>query len=69
MSLIAVVMFSLGIHSGLLYPRNLTRDFFFVDFKTCSKFFINMRVLLEITKFHLHKSMPGADIIRNAGIF
>ena len=27
-----------------------------------------MRVLLEITKFHLHKSMPGAGIIRNAGI-
>ena len=29
---------------------------------------IQLRVLLEITKFHLHKSVPGAGIIRNAGI-
>ena len=29
---------------------------------------LQMRVLLEITKFHLHKSVPGAGIIRNAGI-
>ena len=29
---------------------------------------LQLRALLEITKFHLHKSMPGADIIRNAGI-
>ena len=27
-----------------------------------------MRVLLEITKFHLHKSVPTAGIIRVAGI-
>ena len=27
-----------------------------------------MRVLLEIAKFHLHKSVPGAGIIRSAGI-
>ena len=27
-----------------------------------------MRVLLENTKFHLHKSVPCAGIIRNAGI-
>ena len=27
-----------------------------------------MQVLLEITKFHLHKSVLGAGIIRNAGI-
>ena len=27
-----------------------------------------MQVLLEITKFHLHESVPGAGIIRNAGI-
>ena len=26
------------------------------------------RVLLEITKFHLHKSLPAAGIIRNAGV-
>ena len=26
------------------------------------------QVLLDITKFHLHKSVPGADIIKNAGI-
>ena len=25
-------------------------------------------VLLEIAKFHLHKRVPGAGIIRNAGI-
>ena len=25
-------------------------------------------VLLEITKFHLHKSLPGAGIIRKKGI-
>ena len=29
---------------------------------------LQLRVLLEITKFHLHKSLPGAGIIRNAGI-
>ena len=29
---------------------------------------LQMRVLLEITKFHLHKSVPSAEIIRNAGI-
>ena len=29
---------------------------------------LQLRVLLEITKFHQHKSMPGAGIIRNAGI-
>ena len=29
---------------------------------------LQLRVLLEITKFHLHKSMPGVGIIRNAGI-
>ena len=29
---------------------------------------LQVRVLLEITKFHLHKSVPGAGIIRNAGI-
>ena len=27
-----------------------------------------LQVLLEIAEFHLHKSVPGADIIRNAGI-
>ena len=26
---------------------------------------LQLRVLLEITKFHLHKSVPGAGIIRN----
>ena len=29
---------------------------------------LQLRVLLEITKFHLHKSVPSAEIIRNAGI-
>ena len=29
---------------------------------------LQLRVLLEITKFHLNKSVPGAGIIRNAGI-
>ena len=29
---------------------------------------LQVRVLLEITKFYLHKSVPGAGIIRNAGI-
>ena len=29
---------------------------------------LQMRVLLEIAKFHLHKYVPGAGIIRNAGI-
>ena len=29
---------------------------------------LQMQVLLEITKFHLHKSVPGAGIIRIAGI-
>ena len=29
---------------------------------------LQLRVLLEITKFHLHKRVPGAGIIRNAGI-
>ena len=29
---------------------------------------LQLQVLLEITKFHLHKSVPGAGIIRNAGI-
>ena len=27
-----------------------------------------LRVLLEITRFHLHKSVPGVGIVRNAGI-
>ena len=27
-----------------------------------------MWLLLEIVKFHLHKSVPGPGIIRNAGI-
>ena len=27
-----------------------------------------LRVLLKITKFHLHKSVSGAGIIRNVGI-
>ena len=30
---------------------------------------LQVRVLLEITKFHLHKSVPTAGIIRVAGIF
>ena len=29
---------------------------------------LQLRVLLEIIKFHLYKSVPGAGIIRNAGI-
>ena len=29
---------------------------------------IQLRVLLEITKFHLNKSVPVAGIISNAGI-
>ena len=29
---------------------------------------LQLQVLLEITKFHLHKSVPGAGIIRNVGI-
>ena len=29
---------------------------------------LQLWVLLEITKFHLHKSVPVAGIIRNAGI-
>ena len=29
---------------------------------------LQLRVLLEITKFHLHKSVLGAGTIRNAGI-
>ena len=29
---------------------------------------LQLRILLEITKFHLHRSVPGAGIIRNAGI-
>ena len=29
---------------------------------------LQLRVLLEITEFHLNKSVPGAGIIRNAGI-
>ena len=29
---------------------------------------LQLRVLLEITKFHLHTSVPGAGIIRNVGI-
>jgi hypothetical protein len=29
---------------------------------------LQVRVLLEITKFHLHKSVPTAGIIRVAGI-
>ena len=29
---------------------------------------LQLRVLLEITKFHLHKSEPGAGVIINAGI-
>ena len=29
---------------------------------------LQLRVLLEITKFHLHKSVTGAGIIRNASI-
>ena len=29
---------------------------------------LQMRVLLEITKFHLHKSVPAEGIIRVAGI-
>ena len=28
-----------------------------------------LRLLLEITKFHLHERVPGVGIIRNAGIF
>ena len=30
--------------------------------------FLHTRVLLEITEFHLNKSVPDAGIIRNAGI-
>ena len=26
-----------------------------------------LQVLLEIAEFHLHKSVPDADIIKNAG--
>ena len=29
---------------------------------------LQVRVLLEITKFHLHKSVPGAGIIKNVDI-
>ena len=29
---------------------------------------LQVRVLLEITKFHLHKSVPGVGIIINVGI-
>jgi hypothetical protein len=29
---------------------------------------LQLRVLLEFTQIHLHKSVPGAGIIRNAGI-
>ena len=29
---------------------------------------LQLRVLLEITKFHLHNSVPGAGFVRNAGI-
>ena len=29
---------------------------------------VKLWVLLEMTKFHLHKSVSGAGIIRNAGI-
>ena len=29
---------------------------------------LQLRVLLEITEFHLHKSVPGAGIIGNVGI-
>ena len=29
---------------------------------------LQLRVLLEITKSYLHKSVPGVGIIRNAGI-
>ena len=29
---------------------------------------LQLQVLLEITKFHQHKSAPGAGIIRNADI-
>ena len=29
---------------------------------------LQLRVLLEITKFHLHKSVPAEGIIRVAGI-
>ena len=39
--------------------------------KTRGYFFFNessTEVLLEITKIHLHKSVSGAGIIRNAGI-
>ena len=28
---------------------------------------LQLQVLLEITKFHLHKSVPAAGIIRDAG--
>jgi hypothetical protein len=31
-------------------------------------FLLGLPVLLEITKFHLHRSVSGAGIIRNAGI-
>ena len=29
---------------------------------------LQLQVLLKITKFHLHKIVPGAGTIRNAGI-
>ena len=29
---------------------------------------LQLRVLLEMTDFHLHKSVPGAGIIRNVSI-
>ena len=31
-------------------------------------FYSQLWVLLEITKFHLHKRVPGASIIRNVDI-
>ena len=41
------------------------------SYKTRRYFFLEglqLRVLLEINKFNVHKSVPAAVIIRNAGI-
>ncbi len=46
-------------------------DTVFPHIRPAGTIFLNglqLRALLEITKFHLHKSVPGGGIIRNAGI-
>ena len=57
--------------NGAIHIWSLKLDTVFPHIRPAGIIFswgLQLRVLLEITKFHLHKSVPGPGIIWNAGI-